>query len=64
MTKKLYRSRSDKKIAGICGGLEDYTGLDATLWRIIFLLVALPGGISIFVYFIAWWLIPLEPTNS
>ena len=29
--KKLYRSRSDKMVAGICGGLEDYTGVDATV---------------------------------
>ena len=60
--KKLYRSRSDKMVAGICGGLEDYTGVDATVWRIIFFIIALPGGLSILIYFVLWLLIPLEPT--
>lgn len=60
MAKKLYRSRSDKMIAGVCGGLADYSGIDVTIWRIIFVLIALPGGVSVLVYFILWLLMPLE----
>ena len=45
MQKKLYRSRTNRMIAGICGGLEDFTGVDATIWRLIFVLLLLPGGV-------------------
>ena len=51
-------------IAGICGGLEDYTGVDVTIWRIVFAVIALPGGLSIFIYFVLWVLIPLEPKGN
>ena len=44
--KKLYRSTTNKKIAGVCGGLADFTGIDPTVWRLIFLFLALPGGFS------------------
>ncbi|MBP9852361.1 MAG: phage shock protein [Patescibacteria group bacterium] len=61
--KKLYRSNTNKMIAGICGGLEAYTNIDATIWRILFVLIALPGGISIFVYFILWFIIPDDSSS-
>lgn len=51
-------------IGGVCGGLEDYTGLDAALWRIVALVVALPGGISILLYFLAWIIMPIEPERK
>lgn len=62
--KKLYRSRDQKMIAGVCGGLEEYTGLDVTLWRILMVIIALPGGISILVYLLLWVVIPLEPVRK
>ncbi|MGG3804485.1 PspC domain-containing protein [Metabacillus fastidiosus] len=37
MKKKLYRSRTDRKLAGILGGLADYFGIDATILRIVFI---------------------------
>lgn len=58
--KKLYRSRTDKMIAGVCGGMADYFNLDPSLVRIIYVLVsifsvAFPG---ILVYIILWIIIP------
>lgn len=37
MEKKLYRSTTDKRISGICGGIAEYTNSDSTIWRLIFL---------------------------
>lgn len=57
--KKLYRSTTDKKIAGICGGLGEYTSIDSTVWRVIFVLLALPGGFpGVIPYLILWVVIP------
>lgn len=60
--KKLYRSRTNRRIAGVCGGLGEYFNLDPTIWRIIFILLLLPGGLPGFVpYIILWFFVPLEP---
>ncbi len=61
--KKLYRSQTNKVVAGVCGGIGEYFNIDPVIPRIIFLLVALPGGISILVYFIFWLLVPKTPRN-
>ncbi len=63
MGKKFYRSRRDKKIAGICGGLSEYFDLDSNLIRIIVVFLALATGILPFLitYLVAWALVPLEP---
>jgi phage shock protein C len=59
--KRLYRSETDKKIAGVCGGLGIYLNLDPTVIRIVFLLLLLPGGLPGLVpYLILWLLIPAE----
>jgi phage shock protein C len=59
--RKLYRSTRDKKIFGICGGLADYLGVDATLLRILLVVVAVfSAGSIIFVYIIAGFVIPRE----
>lgn len=59
--KKLYRSESDRKIAGICGGLGEYFNVDPTVWRVIFVILLLPGGIPGLVpYLILWLIIPSE----
>jgi phage shock protein PspC (stress-responsive transcriptional regulator) len=60
--KKLYRSRDDRVIAGVCGGLAKYFGIDTTLVRIIALILLVPGGLPGFVpYVILWIIVPLEP---
>jgi phage shock protein C len=62
--KKLYRSSSDKKIAGVCGGLAEYFNIDATIIRVIFILLLLPGGFPGFVpYVIVWLLAPVKPAT-
>lgn len=59
--RKLYRSSRDKKIFGVCGGLADYLGVDATLLRILLVVVAVfSAGSVIFVYIIAGFVIPME----
>jgi|APEBP8051073302_1049394.scaffolds.fasta_scaffold01111_5 phage shock protein PspC (stress-responsive transcriptional regulator) len=60
--KKLYRSKSDKKIAGVCGGLGKYFGIDPTVIRIGFVLLALPGGLpGVLPYLLLAIIIPQEP---
>lgn len=59
--KKLYRSRSDRKIAGICGGLAEYFGADPTLVRVLFVLSILLPGPQVLAYLILWVIIPERP---
>ena len=60
MEKKLYRSRRNRIIGGVCGGLADYLGMDPTVVRVIMALATFVGGMSILVYLIMWLLIPEE----
>ena len=62
-TIKLYRSNSDKMVAGVCGGLGEFLGLDPTLVRLIFALLALLGGHGIILYLIMWIIVPYRPAN-
>ena len=59
-TKQLRRSRTNRSIAGICGGLAAYIGIDATLLRIVTFLLIFLGGMSLWVYIILWLIIPEE----
>lgn len=59
--RKLYRSRKDEKIAGVCGGLAEYLEIDSTIVRLAWLAAALVIGWGIFAYIIAWIVIPNEP---
>jgi phage shock protein PspC (stress-responsive transcriptional regulator) len=58
--KKLFRSESDKMIAGICGGLAVYLGLDPTVVRVLWVVLSLFNGVGIILYFILWFVIPTE----
>lgn len=60
-TKKLYRSRTDRKIAGVCGGLGAYFGIDPTLVRLLFVLGLIFVGGTILAYLILMIVIPEEP---
>ena len=62
--KQLRRSRSNRSIAGVCGGLADYLGADVTLLRLVTLFLILFGGLSIWVYVILWIAIPEEPASK
>lgn len=63
--KKLYRSQTDKKIAGVCGGLAEYFNIDPTIIRVIFLILLLPGGLPGLVpYLVLWVLVPVKPESD
>ena len=57
MEKKLKRS-ANKMIAGVCGGLAEYLGIDATIVRVIYALLVLFGGVGILLYLILALLMP------
>ena len=60
--RKLYRSLSDKKIAGVCGGLAEYFKIDPTIIRIVFVVLLLPGGFpGLLPYAILWIVVPYAP---
>lgn len=61
MTKKLYRSKKNKMIAGVCAGLGDYFEMDPTLIRLGAVLLVLLAGTGILAYIIGWIIIPSEP---
>lgn len=61
---KLRRSRTDRSIAGVCGGLAEHFGIDSSLLRLITLLLILFGGLSIWIYVILWIAIPEAPSQS
>jgi phage shock protein C len=62
--KKLFRSRTERKIAGVCGGLAVYFRVDPFLIRLIFILFFLAGGAALLIYVIMWLIVPLEPSSS
>jgi len=62
--KKLYRSKKDRIIGGVCGGLGEYFSIDSTVIRILYILFALTGGAGIFIYLILILIIPEEPQNK
>lgn len=62
--RKLYRSRTDRSIAGICGGLAEFFNADPTMLRLVTLLLMIFGGLSIWVYIILWIVIPEQPARQ
>lgn len=54
----LRRSRSDRWLGGVCGGLARATGLETWIWRLIFTLLALFGGTGLVVYVLLWIFVP------
>lgn len=64
MEKKLYRSKTDKKLAGVCGGLAQYFGIDSTLIRLAFVIFCLLGGSGVLVYIICALVMKEEPENG
>ncbi|WP_017587647.1 PspC domain-containing protein [Nocardiopsis ganjiahuensis] len=59
-SKRLQRSESDRFLTGVCGGIAAYTGVDSTIVRIIFVVLALLGMAGIPIYILAWLLMPAE----
>ena len=55
---KTLKCSADKKIAGVCGGVANYFGIDPTVVRIIWLILALCAGCGVIAYLICWLLMP------
>jgi len=64
MQKRLYRSKDERMIWGICGGLAKYFDVDPTLVRVIWVLTLIFGGWSLLAYVILRFVIPLEPQEA
>ncbi len=58
--KRLYRSKTDKVIAGVCGGVGEYFGIDPVIVRIIWAALIFGYGFGFFAYLLAWLIIPLK----
>jgi phage shock protein C len=58
MEKKFFLSKTDKKIAGVCGGLAEYFSVDAMIIRVIFVVLALGGSLGFWLYILLWLFAP------
>jgi phage shock protein C len=59
--RKLYRSKSNRQVAGVCGGLAEYFNLDPTLIRVLFIILAVLGGSGVILYVAMWIIVPKQP---
>ncbi len=64
MKNKLYRSKKDCVIGGVCGGIAEYFDIDTTLVRLLAVLVFFFGGSGIIAYIIGWIIIPQNPNGN
>ncbi len=60
MEKKLYKSRTDKKLDGVCGGIAEYFNIDSTLIRLAWILFVCLGGSGVLAYIIAAIVMPIK----
>jgi len=63
LPKRLYRSNTDRVIAGVCGGASNYFAIDATVVRFIWVAFVLFGGVGLLAYIAAWIIIPGDPDS-
>jgi len=59
----LHRSRSDRWLGGVCGGLAQVSGVAAWIWRLVFVLLVACAGTGLLIYVLMWLLVPLEPSQ-
>lgn len=59
--RRLYRSRRDRRLAGVAGGIGEYLEIDPTVVRILWVLSIFFGGLGIFLYIVMAFIVPLEP---
>ena len=62
-SKRLYQSRSQRMIGGVCGGLGTFLDIDPTIVRVILVILTFPFPITILAYFIMLLVVPEEPLN-
>ena len=60
-SRKLYRSKNDRKLGGVCGGLGEYLGADPNVIRVLFVVLAVLGGAGLIIYLAMWIIVPQEP---
>ena len=64
MTRRVYRSKDDRVIAGVCGGLAKYFDIDPVIVRIIAVLSVFASGLGFLAYLIFWLVVPLEESDA
>ena len=63
--KRLYRSKKEQMLGGICGGLAEYIEVDPSIIRLVFVvLIVLSWGLFLLVYITAWIIVPVSPEES
>ena len=63
MNKKLYKSEDNKVLCGVCGGLGEFLGIDPTIIRLIWVVLAFAGGSGLLIYLLATVIIPRRPLD-
>ncbi|MBQ1394604.1 MAG: PspC domain-containing protein [Lachnospiraceae bacterium] len=61
LDKKLYKSSTNKMLAGVCGGIAEYFGVDPTWIRLAWVIFSMTGGAGVLAYIVAALIIPDEP---
>lgn len=61
--KRLYRSKTERKIFGVCGGMAEYFEMDPVLMRVLWVIFALLAGSGLLAYIICAFIIPEKPDN-
>ena len=64
MEKRLYRSKKDRILGGVCGGIAEYFDVDPTWVRLLWALCVLAGGVGLLAYILAWAIIPSNPKQK
>ncbi len=62
--KRLYRSKTEKMLGGVCGGIAEYFNVDPVLVRLLWVLFTLAWGAGLILYMIAWIIVPQNPDKS
>jgi phage shock protein C len=60
MNARLYRSKTDRMVGGVCGGLGQYLGLDPVIVRLFFVVLAFANGVGMLIYLVMWIIVPYE----
>lgn len=64
MMKRLYRSREDVMIGGVCSGIAKYLEMDPTVVRLVFVLLLFLSGAGFWIYVVLWVIMPVEPKST
>jgi phage shock protein C len=63
-SRRLTRSTTDRKIAGVCGGFAAYSGIDANIVRLVMVILAAIGGSGVVLYLVAWMIVPVADVET